>query len=51
MINEFAAYDKLGEWTRECTGENGEWKDPCIITLRSQKIASFGKTILRVQLI
>ena len=44
IINEFAAYEKLGEWTRECTLPNGDWKDDCpYISFRSQNIASFGR--------
>ena len=43
IINEFAAYQKLGEWTEQCREADGSWKDPCIISFRSQNIASFGK--------
>ena len=44
VINEFTAYDKLGEYTRACTDENGNWidGDSCQITYRTQSILSFG---------
>ena len=48
IINEFAAYDKLGEWTRECSrpGMNPPWDPECpYISFRSQNIASFGRCI------
>ena len=52
IINEFAAYDQLGKWTRECTLSNGDWDENCpYITLRSQQIASFGKPILSILII
>ena len=44
IINEFAAYQQLGEWTKEC-GKNAEdWAEDCKISFRSQTIATFGKT-------
>ena len=43
IINEFAAYQKLGEWTKECQLDDGTWAEDCKISFRSQTIATFGK--------